>query len=111
MFKAKRVMEELEARLSCAESGGRAGKIERKQYGDGEHRMSIRVRNLKLEAPGSATVLVDDTSVAEVQLTDGAGKLDLRSERGDVVPAVAIGQLVELVYGGRVVASGRFALD
>lgn len=110
MFGARRVLQEFEAKLYGAESGGRTGKVERKEYGDGEHRMRIRVR-LDVAGRGSASVRIDGARVADVPLEDGSGRLDLRSEQGDAVPVVQVGQTVELVYDGRTVASGKFALD
>ena len=108
------VERELEAKLSLTKGGflsSKAGKLERKQYADGEERLKISLRNLKAQDGSVASVIVDGVEVARIEMNDGGGSLDNSSSVKGEIPDMDPGQLVEVKLGGEVVAQGELRLD
>ncbi len=105
---------ELEAKLTGPAHGffsRPSGKLERKLYGDGTHRLKIRVRNLKAPDDSLAVVTAGGEEIAQIPLTKGAGRLDIESTEPDAVPTLEKHQLIEVAVDGDTVLSGQLYVD
>lgn len=66
LFGFRKVLDE-EARLlppASARGGSSSGKSERKEYGDGEHRLKVRARDLDVPDGTSVEISIAGTAVA-----------------------------------------------
>ncbi|MDQ3061566.1 MAG: FG-GAP-like repeat-containing protein [Acidobacteriota bacterium] len=71
--------------------------------------LEIRVRQVNLPSGTSLAVLVGNASVGQLILENGGeGRLRLRSDNGQTVPAVASGMSIVIRNGGTIVLSGTF---
>lgn len=104
------VRREVEAPLATA-SGERRGKSEYKVYGNGERRLTVRVRRLDAPAGQTATVVIAGREYARLTTT-GAGFLhDARTGRGESVPEPGEGDSVEVRVNGVLLLSGVYEPD
>ena len=72
--------------------------------------LEIRVRQVNLPPGTSLSVLVDNTAIGTLALENsGEGRLRLRTDNGQTVPAVVAGSTIQINNGGTTILSGRFA--
>ncbi|NOT46585.1 MAG: CHRD domain-containing protein, partial [Acidobacteria bacterium] len=69
----------------------------------------VRVRQVNIPPGSSLTVFVNNASVGSFNLeNNGEGRLRLRSDNGQTVPAVVVGTTVQVRFGTTVILSGTF---
>ena len=80
------------------------------QYEQHSSRTELEVRVFQVNLPGgtSLNVLVANTSVGQLIISGGEGRLRLRSDRGENVPVVTNGASVEIRNGSASILSGIF---
>jgi len=107
------IKRELEARLTGKANSlfsKPSGKIERKSYGDGGERLKVKVRNLRV--PDQMVVVkAAGQKIAEMPLSQGKACLDMESTEANALPALEVGQAIEIEVGGAVVLSGTLYVD
>ena len=108
------VQRELEAKL-VASSGGLfskpTGKLERKWYADGEQRLKISIRNLKVPDGTCARVAAAGKHIAELELKSGTGRLDMRGSGDGELPDLEAGEAVVVEIDGEPVLTGTLRHD
>jgi hypothetical protein len=109
-FRVRRQLEELEARLTLTDGGGRAGKVEIKRYADDSAKLTIRLRDLDMANGGRVAVLAGEREMASVPIDRGRGEYRLEGRSRDV-PQVAVGEAVVVTDGTSVLASGLIVED
>lgn len=114
-FSVRKVCEEAEAKLAPVpgrnEVAGAKAKIERKRYGDGSHRLKVRVRDLPLPDGAALTLMIAGKVAAELHVKNGRARLDIESEDSKRVPPAEPGNAVELRVDNAVILSGKFYAD
>ncbi len=71
--------------------------------------LEIRLRQINLPDGTSLGVVVNGASTGNMVLAGGEGRLRLRSDRGDVIPAVVAGTSISITNGGNSIMNGTFA--
>jgi len=72
----------------------------------GRYRLEVRVGEVDLGDGTSLMVFAGGKSVGSIMLKDGEGELKLDSAKGDMVPILKAGDMIDVVYGQIVVLSG-----
>ena len=70
--------------------------------------LEIRVRQVNLPAGTQLQVVVDNISVGSMVLSGGEGRLRLRTDRGETVPAVVVGSTIAIKNNGANIMTGTF---
>jgi len=104
------VASEYEARLVSADEHDGSGKIERKAYKDGTTALRARFRATAGTA-GTLELFINEQSIGFLEGTGKKAELELESAKGDVVPAVRVGDTAEIWAGAELVATGQFVED
>ncbi len=72
--------------------------------------LEVRVRQINLPPGTSLSVIVNNAAVGSLSLeNNGEGRLRLRSDNGQTVPAVVAGSTIQVRNGGTTILSGTFA--
>lgn len=111
----KTVKHELEAKLfpvgKTSFFSRPRGKIERKEYGDGNLRFKVLISNFKLPDSEEVELVISDKVVALLKIKKGSAQLDLKSDQGAEIPDISEGDFAELRYMGNIIVKGRFVRD
>ena len=105
-FSIRRVILELEAKLSAADGAAR-GKIECKCYADGAVRLKLKLRGTGLPDGSDMSVRIAGEEVATATANGG----DVWLDREGPLPDLQSGDLVEVVYKAMPVATGSLRPD
>lgn len=77
---------------------------------DSRSELEVTVRQVNLPIGTSLTVMVDGVTVGSITLTSGGeGRLRLRSDNGQTVPAIVVGSTISVKNGAASILSGTFA--
>ncbi len=87
------------------------GELERKRFEDGEEKLEITFRGVDVPDGARVAVVIDATSVCEVEVRSRRGRVELSSRDGREVPAVRNGSIAEIRYHGRALLRGTFRPD
>ena len=72
--------------------------------------LEIRVRQINLPPGISLSVLVDNAGIGFLSLeNNGEGRLQLRTDNGQTVPAVVAGSTIQIKNGGTTILAGTFS--
>ena len=83
-----------------------ASKVE---HGKAEAELEVEVQKVNMADGSVLQVVVQGGSVGSIKLAHSRGKLELRTEAGDTVPAVQKGDVITVVNAaGAVILSGTF---
>ncbi len=114
----RRVLKEYESHLFAKGTGllsflpKKRGKVEFKEYADGNEKLSIKLRKLDLpQNEAVVAVAVNGQCVAEVNVVDGSGRLRLTTEDGDTVPKVDRHDIITALHGEEVLCTGKAIRD
>lgn len=110
----RRVLHELEAKLSPAGPGPAAsakGKLEYKRYGDDRQRMKIKCRGLDLPEGTELELRAGATLVAVLEMRNGRADLDEERPASADAPPLAKGDRITLCHAGDTLLSGTLYLD
>ncbi len=76
---------------------------------DGGAELEVRVRQVNLPIGTLLTVMINGTSIGNIVLENrGEGRLRLRSENGQTVPAIVVGSTVTIKNGSSTILAGTF---
>ncbi len=118
---SRREIADLEAKLFEEEKRGclgilagprKVGEIDYERYADGGARLKIGLKGARL--PGGTrkvTVFVNESAVADLDLTRGSAYLRLDTARGDSVPEIELDDTAAVRAGGVTIYSGTFHRD
>jgi hypothetical protein len=107
---ARIVRHEVEAKLQSLD-GRSCGKSEFKIYGNGERRLTVRLRE-PVASPGHTLTLTIAGRECARLATGGSGLIhDARTGRGDIVPEPREGEAIEVSVDGTLIASGVYRPD
>jgi hypothetical protein len=71
--------------------------------------LEARIRQVNLPSGSNFNVLIDSVQVGQMTLeSDGESRLRLRSDRGDIVPVINGGEVMEIQHNGATILSGTF---
>ena len=87
------------------------GELERTSYEDGEERLKISFRGVKIPEGAIAEVAIDGTVVAELAVAGGRARQILTTTENHSVPEVKDGQKVEIRFQGAALLAGVFKYD
>ncbi len=87
------------------------GELERTTYGDGEEKLEIGFRGVDVPDGQSVGIVIDGKEICQLLVNRGRARHELSNQRGDVVPRVAAGQVVEICYQGKALLRGTFERD
>lgn len=110
----RRVQREYEARLkpiTDSSSPKASGKIEWKDYGNGETGLKLRAKGLAALDGTTVELLIGDAPSGNATSRKGKAELTLNSNDGDMVPQVAEYDPVELRIDGAAILGGMLVPD
>ncbi len=110
-FNIRKVVEEQEAKLRHPLTRDRRGKVERKEYADGEHRMCLQVNRLPVPEGADVLLAIEGQVVATIPTQNGRCRLDLRSTDPAEVPQALCGQQAQIYHEGQLLLEGVFYRD
>ena len=106
---------EVEARLEPVQKDGdwakAHGKIERKTYKDGVHRLKVKVSRVPLPDGTKLQVLADERALVRLVLKNGRARHDAETRVADHIPALAAGENVRVTRDGKTVLEGSAYSD
>ncbi len=70
--------------------------------------LEVRIRQVNLPAGTSLAVKVNNIAVGNLIISDGEGRLRLRTDRGETVPVVTAGSTIIIQNAGATILSGTF---
>lgn len=109
----RRVLHELEARLSPppGSGGSSKGKLEFKRYGEGVQRMKITCKALDVPEGAALELRCGERVVAVLEARSGQARVDEERPATEEAPPLAAGEEVTLCHEGVPLLSGRLYLD
>lgn len=87
------------------------GELEIKTYDDGEKVMEVELHGVRASNGVAVSVVVDNTAVCEVTVSQGHGRLVLSTAQGETIPEVSNGTVAEIHYLGETLLRGTFKPD
>ena len=109
-FGFRSVQQEHEAKLAPPPGGaaGARGKAEWKVYADGTRQGRLSASGLDVTDGAVVEIRVGTRVIATATVEDGRVRFRRESAQAEVVPAVALDEVVQLVHAGRVLLEGAF---
>jgi hypothetical protein len=114
MVRIRSVRHELEAKLApvpgseSITAGTTYAKAEWKVYGDGTRRCKLTVSRLDLPDGAVIELGVDGRQIDIIAVQGRRARFERESERGEIVPDVSAGQMLQVSYAGEVLLAGAF---
>ena len=87
------------------------GELEMKVYDDGEREMKFKLYGLNVPDGSTVSAVVDGNAAFEVRVDRGQVRMFFSSARGDSIPIVRNGSVVQIRYGGETLLEGTFRPD
>lgn len=87
------------------------GEMEIKHYGDGEKRMEIDLRGIKIPNGERVQAMIDGNIVRDVTIQRGYARMRYNSVDGEIIPDVQHGSKAEIRYMGELLLEGAFIQD
>ena len=87
------------------------GEIEVSTDDNRERRTEVEIDRLSVPSGAPVSVAIDGSVVCESQVNRGRGRRELRSSKGDTIPAVGSGSVAEIRYNGEMLLRGTFRRD
>lgn len=111
-FEAKLFEEKRSGCLGILVGPRKVGEIDYERYESGDARLTISLKGAPLSAgTHRVTVLINDVTVTDVEVTAGSGYLKLETTRGDSVPEVKAKDSAVVRVGEVTLCSGTFHRD
>ncbi|MDH3583199.1 MAG: hypothetical protein OER86_03190 [Phycisphaerae bacterium] len=76
----------------------KAGELTCRHAHDASGRLKMRFGGLEVPEEAVVSVMIDGELVCEVLVHDGRGEFEMRSRRGDHLPDLAAGQVIEIHF-------------
>ncbi len=90
----------------------RSGEVDIKIYGDGEKVMEVELYNVNALDGSAVSVVINDTPICKVKVNQGRGYLLWSTARGETVPEVNVGDVIEIHdEQGEILLRGTFKPD
>lgn len=87
------------------------GEVEIKEYSNGEKEMEFELHGLSIPDGAVVSVVVNAATTCELKTNRGHSRLLLSTARGETIPEVNIGSVVEIRYMGETLLKGTFKPD
>jgi hypothetical protein len=112
-MRIRSVQEEFEVKLHPLTTANPAvvaarGKGEWKTYADYSRQCKLSISNLKLPDGTELQVTVNGRIIGEMTVERGNARFRRETERGEFVPHVQIGQVLQVVWGDTAILEGTF---
>jgi hypothetical protein len=114
MFRARRVLQEFETHLALVDKtvGRNArGKSEWKRYGDESRRLKISLHGLEMADGTVLELTVEGRKIGDMVVQQGRARFERESEKGEFVPSVGAGNLLQVLLKGTVIAEGAYVAE
>lgn len=110
MFRVRSVLQEFEAQIRATgrEHPKARGKSEWKRYGDQSERLKITAFGVDLPDGTPLEITVDGLTIGEMVLRGKDARYERESEKGEHVPRVEKGQVIEIKVRGQVILAGQY---
>lgn len=89
----------------------KGGELEFKAYDDGEKVLEVELYGVKAPHGAAVSVVIDNSLVCEVRVSQGHGRLLLSTSQGESLPNVSNGSQTEIRYQGETLLLGTFRPD
>ena len=102
-----------EARLRPVKSGKLffrpRGKVEYRREQGGRDLIKLSVHHIGIRDKHDLACTIAGKAVLDFVVNNGHGKAELSAARGESVPPIAVGDVVEIYHQGKVLLSGTFS--
>jgi hypothetical protein len=108
------IVEDYEARLKPVDAGTAStttGKAERERYKDGTEELSVRLYQVDLPNGAKPEVALNGVVLGTIVIQEQRGRFELNTKTGAHVPAVKVGDVVEVRHQGSAILRGTFRED
>lgn len=106
------VLEELEAHFYPVQPGSRVhGKSEWKHYGDGTYRFKISLLDLPLPDQSEMDLWQEGHWILRLPVQNRKAKADIEKKEVSTVPAIRVGQVVQIRSGDVILAEGTYQAE
>lgn len=108
------ILEDYEARLkpiNAAAASRATGKAERERYKDGSEEFSLRLHQVDLPEGAAVEIALQGTVLGTTVVRQQSGRFELNTTTGARVPAVKVGDVVEVRHQGSAILRGTFRED
>jgi hypothetical protein len=113
-MRVRSVRQELEAHLTPTPASRQVrarGKAEWKVYEDGTRQGRVSLSRLDLADGAMIEIIVAGHRIVELAVQHGLARYRRESERGEAVPVVEAGQILQVIDSGQVILEGRFVAE
>lgn len=110
-MRIRNVIEEYEAKLEPTLTSpypAAQGKAEWKVYSNGTRQGKVSVSKLGLADGAVLELVIENRQIAQLTVQRGTTRYRRETERGESVPLVELGQVLEVSYVGQVILAGKF---
>jgi len=110
-MRIRNVQQEYEVQLRPSPGGAfpsARGKGEWKVYADGTRQCKLSVSGLDALNGAFIELSVEQRRITHLTVEHGSARYRRETERGEGVPAVALGERLKVIYLGQVVLEGQF---
>lgn len=108
-MRIRTVLEECEAHFHPIQPGSNLrGKSEWKHYGDGSYRFKISIREIALPDKSQIELWRDGTWLMRATVQNKTVKVDLENDSGSGIPAIKVGQILQIRHGDVLLAKREF---
>jgi hypothetical protein len=110
-MRIRNVLQEFEAKLEPNPVGSFSnarGKAEWKTYENGSRQCKVSVSKLNLPDGIVLELILDDRRIAKVTVQGGMARYKQESEAGEIVPAVMLNQVLQIIHNDSVILEGQF---
>ncbi len=89
----------------------KGGELEFKAYDDGEKMLEVEIHGVKAPHGATVSIVIDNSPVCEVRVSQGHGRLRLSTAQGESLPNVSNDSQAEIRYRGETLLLGNFRPD
>lgn len=110
-MRIRNVLQEFEAKLEADPSSpfsNARGKAEWKTYENGTRQCKVSVSRLNLPDDSVLELILAGRRIARLIVQGGVARYKQESEVGEVVPAVVLNQVLQVIYNNGVILEGQF---
>lgn len=112
IFRFRKVLQEFEAHFHPAQTGSNIrGKSEWKHYADGTYRFKISLSEIPLPDGIHVDLWRDGQWIMQLLVYNRKAKLDIENKDASGIPAIKVGQTLQVRSGDSVLAEGTYKAE
>lgn len=113
-MRIRNVLQEYEATLApgpASDCPAAQGKAEWKAYDNGTRQGRVSVSRLALPDGAVLELVVGDQRIAQLTVQRGSARYKRATDKGEGVPVIEKGQVLQVIHAGQVILAGQFYVE